>query len=179
MPTSPQEMDGNNMAIDTAHTKWWQTFEVVFGVPFLIAIFLQLFFPFSFPRGFFTPALIVAGAIVLFIGVILAFLARREFAKYNQPTDPGHPTLKIINTGVFSFSRNPLYLGGICIIVGVALIVNLPWVLILLLPALLVCHFVLIFPEERYLTAKFSNEYRLYTHSVHRWIGRSKSPPTK
>lgn len=167
-----------NMVKDTAHTKWWQIFEIVFGVPFLIAILLQLLFPLSFPRGFFTSALIVAGAVILFIGVILAVLARREFATYNQPTDPGHPTLKIITTGVFSFSRNPLYLGGICIIVGVALVVNLPWVLILLLPTLFVCHFVLIFPEERYLTAKFGNEYRLYTTLVYRWIGR-KSPPTK
>lgn len=167
------------MTIDAAHTKWWQIFEIVFGLPFLIAIFLQLFFPLSFPQGFFTSALIVVGAIIIFIGVILAILARREFAKYNQPTDPGHPTLKIITTGVFSFSRNPLYLGGICIIVGVALAINLPWVLILLLPTLFVCQFVLIVPEERYLAAKFGDEYRLYTTSVCRWLGRIKPPPSK
>lgn len=167
------------MATEAAHTKWWQIFEIVFGVPFLCAIVLQWVFPLSFPRGFFTSIFIGAGVVILAVGIILVILARREFAKYNQPTDPGQPTLKVITTGVFSFSRNPLYLGGLCIIVGVALFMNLPWVLILLLPALWVCHLVLIVPEERYLAAKFEDEYRLYITSVSRWLGRTQSPPTK
>lgn len=167
------------MARETAHPKWWQIFEIVFGVPFLIAIVLQWVFPLSFPRGFFTSIFIVVGVVILILGIILAILARREFAKHNQPTDPGQPTLQIITTGVFSFSRNPLYLGGFCVIIGVALVMNLPWVLILLLPTLWVCHFVLIVPEERYLAAKFGDEYRLYAASVSRWLGRIKPPPTK
>ncbi len=165
------------MATDAAHTKWWQIFELIFGVPFVIALILQWFFPLSLPRGFFTFAFIVVGTIILLIGIVLVVLARREFARYNQPTDPGQPTLKMVTTGVFSFSRNPLYLGGICMIIGAALVVNLPWGLILLLPALIVGHFVLIVPEEKYLAAKFGDEYRSYTTLVGRWIGRTKSPP--
>jgi protein-S-isoprenylcysteine O-methyltransferase Ste14 len=162
------------MSTDVAHKSWWQTFEVVFGIPCLAAIALQLAVPLSLPRGFLTPAIIIAGAALIIVGATLVVLARRELAQHGQPTDPGLPTSKVITTGVFSVSRNPLYLGGVCILVGIALAVNLPWVLMLLLPALVACHYVLIAPEERYLAAKFGEEYAMYAASVHRWLGRAR-----
>jgi protein-S-isoprenylcysteine O-methyltransferase Ste14 len=164
------------MSTDVAHNSWWQTFEVVFGIPFLAAIALQLALPLSLPRGFLTPVIILGGAALIIVGVALVVLARREFAQRGQPTDPGHPTSKVVTTGVFSVSRNPLYLGGICVLVGIALAANLPWVLVFLLPALVACHYILIAPEERYLATKFGEEYRTYAASVHRWIGRTRRP---
>ena len=162
------------MSMDVAHKSWWQIFEVVFGIPFLVAIALQLAVPLSLPRGFLTPAIIPGGAALFIVGAALVVLARRTFVHHGQPTDPGLPTSKIVTTGVFSVSRNPLYLGGVCILVGIALALNLPWVLILLLPAFVACHYVLITPEEEYLAAKFGEEYRMYAASVHRWIGRAR-----
>jgi len=160
------------MSKDVAHKSWWQIFEVVFGIPFLVAIALQLVVPISLPRGFITPARILGGAILIVVGISLAVLARREFARYGQPTDPGLPTSKIISTGVFSISRNPLYLGGVFILAGISFAFNLPWVLILLIPSIVVCHYILIAPEESYLAAKFGEQYRIYTATVRRWIGR-------
>jgi protein-S-isoprenylcysteine O-methyltransferase Ste14 len=162
------------MPTDVAHKSWWQTFEVVFGIPFLAAIALQLAVPLSLPRGFLAPAIIPGGAVLIIVGAALVVLARREFAQHGQPTDPGLPTSKLVTTGVFSVSRNPLYLGGVCILVGIALAVNLPWVLVLLLPALVACHYVLIAPEERYLAATFGQEYAMYAASVYRWLGRAR-----
>jgi protein-S-isoprenylcysteine O-methyltransferase Ste14 len=159
------------MSIDVAHKSWWQTFEVVFGIPFLAAIALQLAVPVSLPRGFLRPAVIPGGAVLIIVGAALVVLARREFAQHGQPTDPGLPTSKVVTTGVFSVSRNPLYLGGVCVLVGIGLALNLPWVLMLLLPATVACHYVLIAPEERYLAAKFGEEYAVYVASVHRWLG--------
>ncbi len=164
----------NRISTDVAHKRWWQTFEVVFGIPFLAAIALQLAVPLSLPRAFFTPAIVLGGAALIIVGATLVVLARREFAQHGQPTDPGRPTSKLVTTGVFSVSRNPLYLGGICILVGIALALNLPWVFVLLLPALVACYYVLIAPEERYLAAKFGDEYRMYAATVHRWIGHKQ-----
>ena len=162
------------MATDVANKSWWQTFEVVFGIPFLVAIALQLAVPLSLPRGLLTPVIILVGAAIIIVGAALVVLASREFAQHGQPTDPGHPTSKVVTTGVFSVSRNPIYLGGVCILVGIAMAVNLPWVFVLLLPALVACHYILIAPEERYLTAKFGEEYTTYTASVYRWLGRAR-----
>ncbi len=161
------------MSTDAAHKSWWQTSEVVFGIPFLAASALQLTVPLSLTRGVLTPAFILGGAAFIVVGVALIVLARREFAQHAQPTDPGLPTSKLVTTGVFSVSRNPIYLGAVCFPIGIGLAVNLPWVLVLLLPALVACHYVLIAPEERYLAAKFGEEYRTYAASVHRWIGRA------
>jgi protein-S-isoprenylcysteine O-methyltransferase Ste14 len=160
------------MSTNVAHKSGWQIFEVVFGIPVLAAILLQLALPLSFPRGFLSPAIVPGGVALTVVGAALVFLARRAFAQHGQPTDPGLPTSKLVTTSVFSISRNPLYLGGICILVGIGLTFDFLWILLFLLPAIAACHFILIAPEEKYLAAKFGEEYRSYAATVQRWVGR-------
>jgi len=157
---------------EAAHSRGWQIFEVVVGIPFLIGIGLQLGLPIPFPYTRLMPFIIAMGVILALAGVILVVLTRREFAKYAQPTDPGFATQKIITTGVFSLSRNPLYLGGVLFLFGAALAFKLSWALILLIPAFVACHIFLIMPEEKYLVAKFGEQYIEYHKQVYRWIGR-------
>jgi len=162
------------MSNHAAHNQWWQTFEVVFGIPFLAAIALQLLLSTSYPPAIPILALVLLGVSLIIAGITLIVKARRTFARYGQPTDPGHPTGRIISTGVFSYSRNPLYLGGVSVLLGISLTFNLPWVSLLLLPSIVACHFILIAPEERYLAARFGEEYASYTAQVHRWLGRKR-----
>lgn len=160
------------MSNGAAHKSGWQIFEVVFGVPFLVALALQWLIPLSFPGEPFSSPYLVAGAILIPIGIRLVVMARQEFSKYSQPTDPGRPTGQIVTTGIFSVSRNPLYLGGIFVLAGISLALDLPWAFILLIPSIVACHYILILPEERYLSAKFGEPYRIYMATVQRWIGR-------
>ena len=148
--------------------------EVVFGIPFLLGILMHFVDPFSLPqiRGIFRQILIPVGIVILIVGIGIIVLARTEFAHYDQPTDPGHPTSKVVKTGVFTISRNPLYLGSVFVFLGIALIFNLLWTIITLLISIIISHFILIIPEERYLAAKFGEEYNEYFVSVHRWLGR-------
>jgi protein-S-isoprenylcysteine O-methyltransferase Ste14 len=160
------------MNVDSAHKSNWEIAEVVFGIPFLISIAIHFLFPVSIQAGVFRQISILVGIVLIFFGIRLAVSARREFARFSQPTDPGHPTSKIIKTGVFGMSRNPLYLACVIIFLGLALTFNLLWGLATLLLSIILCHYVLILPEERYLVAKFGQEYKEYTASVHRWFGR-------
>jgi len=156
------------MSIDAAHKSWRQISEVIFGIPFLAAIALQGLVPFSFPGGILTPIRMLLGSVFIILGVGLIVLARWEFARRNQPTDPGYPTTSMVTTRVFNVTRNPIYLGAASFLGGIALAFNLPWVLALLIPALLACHFVLIAPENRYLAGRFGETYLAYTAHVHR-----------
>jgi protein-S-isoprenylcysteine O-methyltransferase Ste14 len=157
---------------DSAHKSRWEISEVVFGIPFLISLALQWAFPLSIPPGILRWALIPVGVVLFILGIGFVVLARREFARYGQSTEPGHPTSKIVMTGVFSISRNPLYLGIVITLLGVSLGLNFLWTLVLLIPAIILCQSVLIAPEERYLRNKFSKEYLDYAASVRRWLGR-------
>jgi protein-S-isoprenylcysteine O-methyltransferase Ste14 len=167
--------DRIKMRDDVAHKSWWETFEVVFGIPFLAALLMQWVLPLSFPHANAALAFILVGIVLILVGIALVVLARREFAHHAQPTDPGRPTTEIITTGIFSISRNPLYLGGVCFLAGISLAFNLPWVFILLLPSIVACHYILIAPEERYLAARFGEKYGAYTASVYRWLGRKNA----
>jgi protein-S-isoprenylcysteine O-methyltransferase Ste14 len=159
------------MSVDSAHKSNWEIAEVVFGIPFLVSIVFHFIIPLSLPQGIFRQALILAGIALIIIGIGFIILARREFARYSQPTDPGHPTSQVVKTGVFAISRNPLYLASIMVLLGIALALNMLWALVALVVSTIICHYVLIVPEEHYLTAKFGEEYRNYTATVHRWLG--------
>lgn len=160
------------MDVDAAHKSRWAIAEVVFGFPLLIAIALQFVSPFSFPQGAVRQLLIAIGLALIVASIGLFALSHREFNHHHQPTDPGQPTSQIITTGVFSISRNPLYLSCAILLFGLALTLNNLWIGIALLISLIACTYVLIAPEEKYLAAKFGEEYREYADTVRRWFGR-------
>ncbi len=157
---------------DAAHRNPWEIAEVVFGVPWLIGVALHFIAPFAWPQGILQRILLLVGILLSITGFSVIVAARREFARYKQPTDPGQPTSQMVKTGIFSISRNPLYLGSMLLLAGLGLALRMPWTLLMLLPSLLLCHFVLIAPEETYLAAKFGAEYRDYVATVRRWLGR-------
>lgn len=160
------------MNMDAAHQSSWAIAEVVFGIPFLLGVALHFVAPLALPPGTVRQLLIPVGITLIVIDIGLIVLARRALARFRQPTDPGQPTSVIVTTGVFAFSRNPLYLAALLVLLGLALALNLLWAGVLLLPAVILSHYVLIVPEERYLAAKFGATYQAYTTSVRRWLGR-------
>jgi protein-S-isoprenylcysteine O-methyltransferase Ste14 len=168
----PAMCDNRRMTMDTAHPSYWQISEVVFGVPLLAAIALHWIAPLGVPPGPLRLALILVGAALLILGGWVALSARREFARHSQSMEPKRSISRIVDTGVFAISRNPLYLGIAVGLAGAALAFSNLWILVLLLPAVVACHYVLIAPEERYLRAKFGNEYTEYAARVRRWLGR-------
>lgn len=160
------------MSVDSAHKSRWVIAEVVFGFPFLLSLKINFMAPLTLAVGTFRIGFLAVGIVLVIIGFVLVVLARREFNHFHQPTDLGHPTSKVIISGVFAISRNPLYLASIFIILGLALALNILWAVVMLLVSIIICNYFLIIPEERYLAAKFGSEYQEYTASVHRWFGR-------
>ncbi len=125
------------------------------------------FYPFAIlPNAL---AVVLGNLLVLTgIGVIAIIYLQMKRAKTN--IEPWKPTTKILDTGFYGYSRNPIYLGMILIYLGVTCLFNSIWFLPFLPLCLLVIHFGVILREEKYLESKFGEEYLDYKKRVRRWI---------
>jgi protein-S-isoprenylcysteine O-methyltransferase Ste14 len=111
------------------------------------------------------------GAIVAVIGALITIRGARVLAHRGTNISPMLPTLAIATEGIFRWTRNPMYVGGTFLMIGIALIFALDWLLLLLVPSVLILHFGVVMREERYLERKFGDEYRQYKASVPRYLG--------
>jgi protein-S-isoprenylcysteine O-methyltransferase Ste14 len=100
--------------------------------------------------------------------------ADRIFRRIGTNVRPSQPTLALATTGMFTWSRNPMYVGGGLALLGVAIGFALDWVLLLLVVSLPLVHYGIILREDRYLERKFGDEYRRYKTKVPRYWWRFK-----
>jgi protein-S-isoprenylcysteine O-methyltransferase Ste14 len=110
-------------------------------------------------------------AIVLFtVGFALMAAAFGLFRATGQDPKPWLTTPRIIATGVYRFTRNPMYLsmGLLQAAIGVALANG--WVVLLVPVSWFVIHRIAIRHEEAYLERKFGSAYTDYKASVRRWL---------
>jgi protein-S-isoprenylcysteine O-methyltransferase Ste14 len=110
------------------------------------------------------------GGVLLASGVFLAIWGRRVMERAGTNVNPTLPSTALVATGPFLFSRNPLYVALTLIYVGLALLANALWVLVLIVPVLLIMHYGVVRREERYLEARFADAYREYRSRVRRYV---------
>lgn len=105
-------------------------------------------------------------------GVVMTGLAMLSFWSAHTTVNPMKPSSAsfLVTSGIYRFTRNPMYLGLLFILIGWAL--YLAHVLaFLFLPAfILYMNRFQIKPEERALTARFGRQYLEYASRVHRWL---------
>jgi protein-S-isoprenylcysteine O-methyltransferase Ste14 len=140
---------------------------LLFGVTLALGLLLHLIYPVNL-----LPVLLarVVGTLILIASVWLALSAEAAMKRAGTNVRPDRPTLALVTDGPFRFTRNPLYLAAIGIYVGIALLVDTLWPLVLLIPLLVVLAKGVIGREERYLEAKFGETYRKYKSRVRRWL---------
>jgi protein-S-isoprenylcysteine O-methyltransferase Ste14 len=76
----------------------------------------------------------------------------------------------IVDTGPYRFTRNPIYLGMVLGLIGLAIALNSLWLLLTLVPFAVVIRYGVIAREEAYLERKFGDGYRRYRARVRRWL---------
>lgn len=117
-----------------------------------------------------TDARYLVGGALLVTGAVLAMWGRRVMEQAGTNVNPREPTTALVVAGPFRFSRNPLYVALTLMYLGLALLTNALWVLVLIVPISLVLHFGVVRREERYLEAKFGDAYRSYRSDVRRYL---------
>src|SRR5688572_30127091 len=134
----------------------------------LIAAFtLKWIIPLSIPA----PQVVkVIGWVILAVGFSFAFAALRELNKANTSPIPHEPTTAIVTTGVYKSSRNPIYVGFVCAVIGLPLALGNYWGPIISPTMILLFNELIIKHEEAYLEKKFGDVYTSYKSRVRRWL---------
>lgn len=101
---------------------------------------------------------------------LLLLLASRAFRQHNTTVNPYGKATRLVSSGPFRYSRNPIYVGLLLVVVGFAIALNSAWLLGAAVLLLLLLHFGVVLREERFLAAAFGDEYRDYARRVRRWL---------
>ena len=155
------------MKVEDSHVK-----VVPAPVIFLIFIVLGLALNWILHLPILTNLLVarVAGLLVVGVGFFVGGSAVVEMRRVHTSPNPHKPVTTLVEAGVFRYSRNPVYLAMFVIYIGIAICINVLW-LIFLFPVLLwsVENWV-VKPEEDYLEQRFNDMYREYKKRVRRWV---------
>jgi len=111
-----------------------------------------------------------AGAISLATGVAAVGAAIAGIKRAGSSVNVYAPTTALVTSGIFRFSRNPLYFGLTAAYLGIALGARSIPALALLPVALALTDRLVVDREERYLERRFGDEYRAYRDAVPRWF---------
>jgi len=138
---------------------------------FLSSIVTGLVLEFVWPMPF-LPRLLSApiGSSFVVVAVVLFSFSVRKFQAAGTPVPGNKPTTVIVRTGLYRFSRNPIYLAFTLLQFGIAIWVNSLWLIVTLIVAVALMASVVIPREERYLEQRFGAEYLHYKASVRRWF---------
>ena len=110
------------------------------------------------------------GVALAVAGALLIALALGRFGKAGTPAEPWKPTTVLTMDGVYRLTRNPMYLGMLLVLTGLAIGFG-SWGVVLALPlvALIIDRFV-IAREEVCLADLFGESYQAYRSRVRRWL---------
>ena len=132
-------------------------------IPLVVGVIIEIFFSRQlFPSSVF---LLVLALMLLIFGLTFMIWSVREVGMLDMVAPE-----RLITSGPYSFSRNPMYVSWISIYLSVFFINRSLWLLLLLFVAILITHYVVIIREERILRQKFGDQFEKYCERVRRYI---------
>ena len=107
-----------------------------------------------------------AGLSIYLLGMIFLTIAEIRYVSTSED--------KLLNKGVYSISRNPMWFGFFLILFGIG-IACISWIYLLCAMVFMILQNILIDAEERWCLQKYGDAYREYMNRTPRWIGIPKS----
>jgi protein-S-isoprenylcysteine O-methyltransferase Ste14 len=166
MSTNPESGGPQTAAHDVANLGLVRP-PLVYLSSLVIGVLLQLAMPLPFLSGTLAVPL---GAPLVVVALALFAYSVAKFRAAGTPVPGRKPTTVIVRTGPYRFSRNPIYLAFSIFQLGIAIWVNSLWVLVTLVGAVALIHWVVIRREEQYLERRFGAAYLDYKAAVRRWL---------
>ena len=137
----------------------------------LIAIVAMLILNFLVPVAKIVPPLWnLIGLVFLGSGLILNLIADKAFHQIGTTVKPFQESSGLVTDGVFQISRNPMYLGMMLILIGIALLLRSLSPFLIILPFVIFLDRTYIRVEEHMLAEKFATEWQAYKAKTRRWL---------
>ena len=146
---------------------------VAFHPPILLGGFLLLGFvlraimPLSFAPE---QSVALIGPIIVVMSFAMFFWAMATMRRSGGSIPTGEPTDVIVRSGAFRYSRNPIYVSMVALLIGVGVWANTLWLIGLAVLAAYLLWWGVISREEGYLERKFGSDYTSYKSQVRRWL---------
>ncbi len=112
----------------------------------------------------------VAGGVLIVLGLILLVSANGLFTRAGTDVIPFRDVTCLVTTGVYRYSRNPMYLGMAAVLLGCAVTVGAATALPIAPVFMVIIEMRFIRPEEAMLRELFPEEFPAYCRRVRRWI---------
>ena len=113
-----------------------------------------------------------ASAGILALGILIAVSGVVAFRRARTTVNPMRPdgASALVASGIYRYTRNPMYLGMLLVLIGCAVYLARPWALLVLPLFVLYMNRFQIEPEERVLERIFGAEFEAYRRRVRRWL---------
>jgi len=141
---------------------------IAWAVAVLVGLALNWFMPLPLVSAAVPAGWLGTMVFALALALVAWAIATITRADSNVPTSL--PTTTLVDTGPYRFTRNPIYLGMVLGLIGLAIAFNSLWLLLTLVPFALAIRYGVIAREEAYLERKFGDVYRRYRARVRRWL---------
>jgi protein-S-isoprenylcysteine O-methyltransferase Ste14 len=110
----------------------------------------------------------IGAALVIFAAWPMA-RALWRFRLAGTQVEPWKPSTRLVVRGIYKRTRNPMYQAFGLFVLGIAFALASDWLFLLLPFGALIVHFGVVRREERYLSARFGDDYRAYRERVPRY----------
>lgn len=111
-----------------------------------------------------------AAGVLAATSIALMVTAFGKFKATGQDPKPWKPTPEIIASGIYRYTRNPMYISMTLLQLAIGVGFMNGWICILAPLALTTVYYTAVRHEEAYLERKFGESYLSYKRSVRRWV---------
>ena len=144
------------------------------GNPLLVSVYLLVLCyivgEFVIPKYPLLYPIHLIGILGLIISFVFFFSGFNIFKSYEENPAPTSPSERFIKTGIFAYTRNPIYFSFVFFHLSMFLVFeNVMYLLSSIGQAIWIHNYVIKF-EEEYLLGKFTDEYQRYMNTVSRWL---------
>jgi protein-S-isoprenylcysteine O-methyltransferase Ste14 len=112
----------------------------------------------------------IAGIVLIAIALLFILPALIKFAQSENTLVTIKPATSLQTKGIYSLTRNPMYMGLLILYSGIAMLEGNWWAFIFIPLIIIIVQSYVIRGEENYLQRAFGEEYNAYRKKVRRWI---------